>query len=429
MNLWKRLLAASTAATVMTFVGQSHAEEALACSSRVTRANVVSCAIRASLSLRSEEHGREVLEGRRAAVNPLLPSNPVLSVTAGHRTASSGDLTAYNWYATLSQEFEVAGQRGARRDAVDAAIAAQDKRTLVARRRAALDAWVAYFDVSTAQDEVKLADSLSSVAEAIAVVARAKATEGLVSRLDADVAEATSLRIVRARFSAERRVLVGRAELASLLGLDPARPLVVEGDLAPVPGVDVLSVGLPSSTTQRAEIEAADAERRAQELRANAFRRARIPNPSVSFFVQNDGFNERVVGAGIAFPIPLPSPVGRTYAGEIAEAEASGRRARVETERLQREVRLEFASALASYESKQRELRAFDAERVRRAEESLRLLGQEIQAGRLNVKDALLAQQALVELLQTHLVLRREVAIASVDLARAAGMPVEGGAR
>lgn len=429
MKRWKWLPAALSAAVVVMFVETSRAEEAMACSSIVTRTNVVTCAIRASLALRSEEQGKEVLGGRRIAVSPLLPSNPLLSVTAGHRSASSG-LTAFNWYATLSQEIEVAGQRGTRRDAVDAAIAAQDKRALVARRRAALDAWTAYFEASAAQEEKQLVDRLSSVVEAIAAVARARATDGLISPLDADVAEATSLRITRARFSAERRVLLGRAELASLLGLDPSTPVAVQSDLTPIPGVDALARGLPPSTiVQRLEIEAADAERRAQELRADAFRRARIPNPSLSIFVQNDGFNERVLGAGIAFPIPLPGPVGRTYAGEIAEAEASGRRARTETERLQREIRLELASALASYESRQRELRAFTPERVAKAEESLRLLGQEIQAGRLDVKSALLAQQALVELLQAHVATRRELAIASVDLARAAGLPVEGGAR
>ena len=430
MKRWRWIAAACAAAAVMMFVETAGAEEAASCSPTVTRTNLVSCAIRASLALRSEEQGKEVLEGRRVAVSPLLPSNPQLAVAGGHRTNPGGAPTAYNWYATLSQELELAGQRGARRDAVDAAIVAQEMRALTARRRAALEAWVAYFDVSAAHDEKLLAESLTAVVDAIAVVARARANEGLVASLDADVAEATGLRIARARFSAERRVLLSQAALASLLGLDPSRGVVVQGDLTPLPGVDALARGRSQPAAwKRPEVDAAEAERRAQELRADAFRRARIPNPTVSIFVHNDGFNERVLGAGVAFPIPLPSPMGRTYAGEIAEAEASARRARTETERLQRGILLEVASAAAAYESRQRELQAFTPERVRRAEESLRLLGQEIQAGRLNLRDALLAQQALVELLQAHLAARRDLAMASVDLARAAGMPLDGGAQ
>lgn len=430
MNCWKWVPAALVAASVVMFVRPVDADEVSPCSAVITRENVVPCAVRASLVLRSEQQGREVLERRRMAVSPLLPSNPLLSVTAAQRTGSAGDQAAFNWYATLSQEIEVGGQRGARRDAVGAAITAQDNRTLAVRRRAAVDAWVAFFEVSSAQDEKILTDSLVSVVESIARVARAKANEGLVSPLDADVAEATSLRLTRARFSAEQRVVQSQAALASLLGLPPANGVIVQSDLAPILGVDVVAHGLPRATAfKRPEIETAEAERRAQELKADALRRARIPNPSVSIFVHSDGFNERVLGAGIALPIPLPSPVGRTFAGEIAEAEASGRQARTETEKLRREIRLEIASASAAYESKRRELQAFTPERLRRAEESLRLLGQEIVAGRMNVRDALLAQQALVELLQAHVATRRELALASVNLAGAVGMPLEGGAK
>lgn len=422
--------AAFSAAVVVMFVKQSHAEDAVSCSSAVTRVNVVACALRSSLTLRSEQQGKEVLEGRREAVSPLLPSNPILSVTTGQRTASTGDPTAWNWYATLSQEVEVAGQRGARRDAVDASIAAQNKRIIVVRRQVALEAWIAFFEVSAAQNEKVLTDSLSSIVTSISTVARAKANEGVLSPLDADVAEATSLRIARARFGAERRVILTRAALASLLGLDPTPGTLIQSDLTPIPGVDVAARNLAQqAVANRPELEAANAERRAQAFRADVFRRARIPNPNLSIFVHNDGFNERVLGAGIAFPIPLPSPVGRTYAGEISEAEASARRAHTHGERIQREIRLEVASALAAYESKQRELQGFTPDRLRKAEATLRLLSQEIQAGRLNVRDALLAQQALVELLQANLAAQRDLALASVDVARAVGMPLEGGAQ
>ena len=423
-------VALAFAMTVSSVARTSSAEGEPSCSTGITKANVVSCALRASLALRSEEQGKEVLEARRVAVSPLLPSNPLLAVTAARRAASGGDPTALNWYATLSQEVEVAGQRGARRDAVDAALVAQGRRTLVARRRVAFDAWVAFFEASSAHEERSMAQRLTAVVDAIAVVARAKANEGVLPPIDADVAEASSLRVARARYSAELRVIASSAALASLVGLDPSKPIVIQGDLTPLAGIEALARGLSEAAAlKRPEVAAAEAERRAQELRADAFRRARIPNPTVSIFVHNDGFNEQVLGVGVAVPIPLPSPVGRTYAGEIAEAEAEAKRARTETEKLQREIRLEVTSALAAYESKQRELQAFTPERMQRAEESLRRLSLEIQAGRLNVRDALLAQQALVELLQAHVATRRDLAIASVDLARASGMALEGAAQ
>ena len=47
----------------------------------------------------------------------------------------------------------------------------------------------------------------------------------------------------------------------------------------------------------------------ALEQRTSVLRRTRVPNPTVSVFAQNDGFNESVYGGGLSFPIPLPPPV------------------------------------------------------------------------------------------------------------------------
>jgi cobalt-zinc-cadmium efflux system outer membrane protein len=171
---------------------------------------------------------------------------------------------------------------------------------------------------------------------------------------------------------------------------------------------------------------ALDAERRAFELRAAAFRRTRIPNPTLSLFAQNDGFNEHVFGAGLSLPIPLPGNVGRTYLGEIAEAEALAQKAAIDRERLARAIRLEILTALSTFNSRAAEVQAFTSERVTRAHETLRSLGEEVEAGRLSVRDALVAQQALVELLQADVAARRAWCLASVDLARAAGVTLEG---
>ena len=68
-------------------------------------------------------------------------------------------------------------------------------------------------------------------------------------------------------------------------------------------------------------------------------------------------------------------------------------------------------------------------ERRRRAEDRLEELQAEIEAGRLGVREVLVAQQTLIELLQTDLAERRALCLASVELARALGVPLEGGVR
>jgi cobalt-zinc-cadmium efflux system outer membrane protein len=369
-------------------------------------------------------------EGRKLTVSSLLPSNPVVSISAGRRIIPGG-VQVTNWYASLAQEIEVAGQRGVRRDAADAELDARSLRSVSLRREVAAFAWSAFFDALAAREEQRLAIRLATAAEAVSAAARARADQGLIAPVDADVADAAGVRVLQARLGADRRLAQAEATLISLLGLDPAHgPIVIEGELVPLAGVAsaITSVAL-RTPSERPEVLALDAERKAFELRADAYRRTRIPNPTVSLFAQNDGFNERVFGVGLSIPIPLPGNVGRTYVGEVAEAEALALRAADDRERIRREIRLEIVTAGQGFESRGKEIEAFTPARIKRAEESLLSLVQAVETGRLSVREAVVAQQALIEFLQAEVAARRAWCLASVELARAVGMLLERGTR
>lgn len=424
----KGSLKAATVAAAVLSVGVHATAEDTQCASRVTRDNLVACALRTSLVVEAERHELRAAEGRTLAVSPLLPANPVVSVSAGRRSVA-GRAGVYNWNASLSQELAIAGQRGLRRDSARAEVEAQTQRVIVSRRDVAAAAWVAFFEALAAREQQRLASGLLAASKAVSVVARAKADQGLIAAVDADVAEAASVRVLHAKLAADREVATALATLATLLGRDPlASDLEVAGELVPLAGLErVTADAAHPAAVDRPELRTLEAERKAMELRASAFRRSRVPNPTISAFAQNDGFNERVFGLGLSLPIPIPGNVGRTYDGEIAEAEALGRRAAAEREQARREIRASVAIAAFAFETRRLEVEAFSTELRANAEASLNALGQEVATGRLTVRDAVIAQQALIELLQSYVAARRAWCLASVDLARAAGMPLEGG--
>lgn len=397
--------------------------------SQLGRSNLVPCVLSASLVVKAEGEELEAARGRQTAASPILPSNPVLAVSAARRTSASSD--GNNWYVTLQQEIEIAGQRGTRRDVATASLAAQSQRVVLSRRNTAAQAWLAYFEVLAAAEERSLAARLADLAERVAAVARARADQGLGAPIEADVAAATAVGALMSKLGAERRLKQNESALAAMLGLDPGSiPMTVDGDLRPLDGVsEALAAHSAAAVAARPEVLAANAEARAQEHRAEAFRRSRIPNPTVSLFAQNDGFNERVFGAGIALPIPLPGNVGRTHVGEIAEAEALARKARTERASFERGVRLEIANAAHRFESTARAVEAFDTAQLARAAEDLESLAGEVEAGRLGVRDAILSQQVLIDFLRAHVEARRAWCLASVELARALGVALEGSSR
>lgn len=426
--MWKKWIGIVTVAvTSGAFAEEARAEIASACARTITRSSVVPCAVAASLEVRAEQQLMRSLEGRKTASGVLLPSNPLLALSGARRAASPDAAT--NWYVTLSQELEIAGQRASRVRSAEASLTAQEARVVVEKREAAALAWSAYFEAVSAREYVRVTERLLAVTERMGVVARARSDKGLSASLDADLADAATLRLLQLKLAADRAVVAAGAQLTSIMGGDPRVGILgVEGDLVPLNGIPDAPPA-DASLAHRPELRAAEAEQRSASERASALRRSRVPNPTVSIYAQNDGFNEKVYGVGISLPVPLPAPVGRTYAGEIAEAEALAEKARVDRERVERDVRVGIVEAYATYAAHRRAVDAMAPERIRRAEDSLRDLQAEIEAGRLSVREALVAQQTLVELLQMNVAERRALCLASVELARALGLPLEGGAR
>ncbi|MEI9939584.1 MAG: TolC family protein [Pseudomonadota bacterium] len=394
------------------------------CSTAIGRDNLVRCALRSSLAANAQTHAVEASRARETAVSPLLPSNPVLSATIGRRSIPDGVRTT-NWYASLSQEVQVAGQRGLRKHAAQAEIAAEVARLHLSEREVAVEAWSRYFEALAAREELALATRLAAAAQELANVVSAKADKGLLAPVDADVTDTVLARDLQQKFAAERHERAASRALASLLGSDPnAETLTVAGELVPL-DVGRLASLANTAPTERPEVVAAEAERQSMESRAEAFRRSRVPNPTLSVFVEDDGFNEHVFGAGISMPIPLPGNLGPAYLGEIAESEALARKAGSERELVRRGVRLEVVSALQAYESRQREVSVLTPEKARRASQTLDDLRTQVEAGRLQVRDAIFSQQSLVELLRGELSARLELCMASVAVARAVGFPLE----
>lgn len=404
------------------------AQEKRACSAQVDRENLIPCALEASLAVRAEEAGLEATQGRRSAASVLLPSNPVLALSGGRRTLAGGGQTAVNWSAELSQELEIAGQRGARSRAAEAEFAAQRQRVSLSKRDTAAAAWTAYFEAIAAKREQELTGKLLLASQRMSAVARGKAEQGLIAAVDADVVDAATVRVLQSRLTAARKWAVATAELTGLLGRDASRPVtLVDGELAPL--ANAASTSTPVVSDDRPETRLLAEEQKVWGARADTLRRARIPNPTLSLFAQNDGFDERVYGLGVAIPIPLPSPVGRTNAGEIAEVEALAQRVQVERARLERALGVAVATAAAELRAHRDAVAAFTPPMLERAERSLGDLSAAVDTGRMSVRDALIAEQALIELLQTNLSERLELCLASVRLARALGRPLEEGVR
>jgi outer membrane protein, heavy metal efflux system len=386
---------------------------------------VVRCALAASPEVRETRAQLDASAGRRATAGVLLPSNPTLTATASNRRRPPPEqASVLNWSVVLSQELEIAGQRGARIDQADAATEAQARRAKVAEQEVAAAALIAYYEVLAAQETHRFAVQLAATAQALATYADARAKEALVAGVEADVARAEAARIGLARLEAERRLADGRAALAVLLDVD-AKRLLLPNALPVGPMLALPNGSLEDQALSlRGEIAAAEMERRVLERRLALVRRERVPNPTLSAFFERGEINDRIIGVGLSIPLPLPSPVGRTRAGEIAETLAQIRAAESSQELVRRRVRLEVARAQTAFQTRNAAAALFAGDLLNRAQADLSALREAIAARQLTLREGLQWQRSLIELLQADIDVRLARAIAWVDLRRVVGLPL-----
>lgn len=397
---------------------------------------VLRCALAQSPEVRAEQQALKALSGKRIAAGTLLPNHPLVALSFARRSprepgGEAAGSTYFNWYVTLSQELEIAGQRSVRLDVADAALAAQTRRVAVAEQETAAAALSAAYSLLAAREELRLAEELAGVADTLVRLAAARAEQGLTSAVDADVAQAEASRLGLLHIEAGLRVGTARAQLGTLLGRAPGEGLELRGDLQselrrlamPPAELDAL---VQRALTLRGELAAAAMERTMLAQQARLLRRLRAPNLTVSAYAQSDGLNELVFGGGVSFPLPLPSPLGPSRRGEIADALARGEQAEAELEKVRRRIVQEVAQAFQSQRASAAALQLFPEALIERARTNLRALEQAVSARQLPLREALLSQRSLIELLQTHIKVRRDAALSRIELLRATGLLLQG---
>jgi len=395
------------------------------CSGTLDADLVVRCALAASPEVRNARAELDATAGRRTTAGVWLPSNPTLGGTVSnrHRPAPE-EASVINWSVALSQELEISGQRGARIEAADGEAAVAARRVAVAEQEVAAGALTAFYEAAAAQETLRFAVTLAQSAQALAAYAEGRAKEAVVAGVEADVARAEATRIGLLRFEAERRLAESRAALAALLDSDP-RTLAVPAKLPSPTPAELPPGSLEDAALRlRGEVATAEIERQVLERRLALVRRERVPNPILSVFAAKEEINDRILGVGLSFPIPLPGPVGRSRAGEITETLAQIRAAEASTDLVRRRVRLEVARAQALFRAREQAADLFTADQLARARADLAALRDAIAARQLSLREGLQWQRSLIELLDADIGARLGRALAWVELRRIVGLPL-----
>ena len=266
----------------------------------------------ANPALKRKTAQREAVDGALQDASALLYNNPQLSLEGTRRQVPQpgrGEDRRREWSAGLSQTFEIAGQRGHRLAAAEAAHDAQVADIETSRRE--LRGLVAqqFYRVLAQQQRVALETKAVGLFEDTATAVQKRRAAGEDTKLDATVATVEAER-ARSQLDAAREQLIEvRSELAALLQLSPGIPFEAQGDLArnlarPLPTLDRLIGSLSAQPRLRSLAAQEDSARARLALE----RASRIPDLTLGIAVGREGpddARERLTTLSLSVPLPL----------------------------------------------------------------------------------------------------------------------------
>lgn len=354
---------------------------------RAHEAAPASLRARANVSL-----GDAAVEGAR----PWLPANPQFYVGVGARNSQLG--THGEVQGQLSQQIEIAGERGQRRRAAKKRRTAYERTAVVVswdvevRVRAAFSRAVVAREILDARKQVEVFNRRT------AEIVRARVAAGDVAELQLRMAEGELALAVQARVAATIEYRSVCRDLAATAGWPSDVPIEPRGDLTSppeVPPVEHLLNGLDDHP----RIDALEAELGAAEAEHRAARRDGWPEPSLGVY----GAYEHEPGAPFAshvglVTLTLPIPLFRRNQPDRALALARVRVAQTDlaTQRyeLEQDVRRwQIAAAGAALR-----VRSYANEVLPRFAENLEQLARAFELGEIGGLEVVFARQRFADM-------------------------------
>ncbi len=337
----------------------------------------------------------EVAQGKLGKAKIPLIANPVMEsfVSGKDRPQEEGGGKYTNYGLKLSQEFEIAGQRGLRISLAEKELARLVLEIKDKERVLAFEVKEAFVRALAAKRKKELTGQVVGLQEDLLNFTRLKFQAGEASALEVNLAEVELSKSQKDLLLAAREVLEALLGMQALVGGPTALTLNIEGELASdplsFPDAGVIRKPTPS---ERPDLKAAVLEVDKTTTAMDLAQRNAIPNIVLGGFYNRDEMRNDL-GLSLSFSIPL---FDRKQA-EKREAQARAAQARVTRAGLERAVDREFQEAANALTSSQKELALFKKEILDKSLENLALLNLAYREGKIGFFEVRVAQKETVE--------------------------------
>lgn len=390
---------------------------------------ITSCAIENHPSFRLEMGRLIEVQGRKKIANYFFPSNPNVSTYISNRNASTPSIIlstslqqATNFQVMVTQEVFIGEKREKLIQIADEEFRSQLFKLESVRRNIHFLTISSLIRYLNAIKEEEFCLKLYQLSQNLTKLSKARVKEGIAPGLDESLAESEELRMAKIWKVALRKREQFKGEVFLLLSL----PLNYEMSWKPTIQIetnlsknkdDLIALALEN----RPEIHLTEKEIKLALLRYEEVRLQKTPNLSFGAFVQNDGFNERVVGGQLSMPLV----VWRDFEGETVVAKAKGEQAIQGRELMERSIKQEVINALTNYLAFQDEIDLYDETFLLRTDSDLKSISDALLFGKIKVIDAINNQRVLVQTRLNFIQTKNDYELAQIEVIRALGLPTQ----
>lgn len=331
-----------------------------------------------------------------AGASPLLPDNPEVSFGAGPRLSQNGTQTDIS--ASVSQRFEIAGERGMRLEAAERTRDRLQAELDEARWEVHRDVHAAFHLALVARERLRAADRLLTFQEKLLEITRRRLGAGDVSPLAVRLAEGELSQARVARIATEQHYLRARLELGALAGWPAIHPPEPAGRLdAPRDPPEVL-VLIETARRHQPRLRTLHASRAEADARTRAADRDAWPEPTLSVQMTREGAPAGLEETVVLGTLTLPIPLVRRNQGARATALAESRIAEAEQTAFGSQLRNRIEQHRTAVASAAAQVRTYGSEILPMFEENLRLIQRAFELGEIDILQVSVARERFLRI-------------------------------